>query len=171
MFVCLFANTLFHNEWWQWWGCKMPKKFNHSTKMPLGSSWSTCFITCNCYSTLILYHFQNTPTNWRTLCSGSLSAVSVPSVTQIQQMADHVVRFQFGYCSTSSNTWSSTEISGVLAGKRVYIHFLAMKLNSSNMCRFIDILIQVGSCRKCWYCGGRFRCWLLQLHSWCKPRS
>ena len=130
------------------------------------------FITCNCYSTLILYHFQNTPTNWRTLCSGSLSAVSVPSVTQIQQMADHVVRFQFGYCSTSSNTWSSTEATGVLAGKRVYIHFLAMKLNSSNMCRFIDILIQLGSCRKCWHCGGRFRCWLLiQLHSWCKPRS
>ena len=48
LFYFLFANCLPI----QWLVCKMPEKFNQSTKMPLGSSWSTCYyiyFSCNIY--------------------------------------------------------------------------------------------------------------------------
>ena len=41
-FLFLFANCLPI----QCRVCKMPEKFNHSTEMPLGSSWSTCLGWC-----------------------------------------------------------------------------------------------------------------------------
>ena len=44
-FLFLFANCLPI----QWWVCKMPEKFNHYTKMPLGSSWSTYWLVTSLF--------------------------------------------------------------------------------------------------------------------------